>query len=57
MRIIIIISLILSFTISIAQCRKDGIRMKYSNEFLCRILKVSQPDSIIQFGISEKGEL
>jgi len=57
MRIIIILSLILSCTISNAQDRKDTIRMKDGTEILCQVLKVSEPDSIIQFCIRENGEL
>jgi hypothetical protein len=57
MRIIIIISLILAFNISNAQDRKDTIRMNDGAEILCQILKVSKPDSIIQFCIRENGEL
>ncbi len=57
MRIIIIISLILACTIANAQDRKDTIRMNDGAEILCQILKVSKPDSIIQFCIRENGEL
>jgi len=57
MRIIIILSLILACTISNAQDRNDTIRMKDGNEIQCQILKVSEPDSVIQFCIRENGEL
>jgi len=57
MRFIIILSLILSFTISNAQDRKDTIRMKDGAEILCQLLSVSEPDSVIQFCIRENGEL
>ncbi|MDO9254123.1 MAG: hypothetical protein Q7U54_01330 [Bacteroidales bacterium] len=57
MRSIIIISLILACTLSNAQDRKDTIRMKDGTEILCQLLKVSEPDSIIQFCIRENGEL
>ncbi len=57
MRIIIILSLILSCTILNAQDRNDTIRMKDGTEILCQILKVSEPDSIIQFCIRDNGEL
>jgi len=57
MRSILILSLILAFTITYAQDRKDTIRMKDGAEILCQILKVSKPDSIIQFCIRENGEL
>jgi hypothetical protein len=57
MRSILILSLILAFSISNAQDRKDTIRMNDGAEILCQILKVSKPDSIIQFCIRENGEL
>lgn len=57
MRSIIIISLILASVISNAQDRKDTIRMKDGTQILCQILRVSEPDSIIQFCIRESGEL
>jgi len=57
MRSILIVSLILACTIANAQDRKDTIRMKDGAEILCQILKVSKPDSIIQFCIRENGEL
>ncbi len=57
MRILIILSLILSSIISNAQDRKDTIRMKDGTEILCQLLKVSERDSIIQFCIRESGEL
>lgn len=57
MRIIISLSLILVFTISNAQDRKDTIWMKDGAEILCQLLKVSETDSIIQFCIRENGEL
>jgi hypothetical protein len=57
MKITIILSLILACTIANAQDRKDTIRMKDGTEILCQILKVSEPDSVIQFCIRENGEL
>lgn len=57
MKVIIILILILSFTIANAQDRKDTIRMKDGTEILCQILRVSEPDSVIQFCIRESGEL
>lgn len=57
MKIIIILSLILASVISNAQDRKDTIRMKDGTEILCQVLRVSEPDSIIQFCIRESGEL
>lgn len=57
MRILIILSLILTSVISNAQDRKDSIRMKDGTEILCQILNVSEPDSVIQFCIRESGEL
>ena len=57
MKIIIILSLILTCTISNAQDRIDTIRMKDGTEVLCQIIKVSGPDSVIQFCIRENGEL
>jgi hypothetical protein len=57
MRIIILLSLLLSFIISNAQDRKDTIRMKDGIVILCQIVKVSEPDSVIQFCTRENGEL
>ena len=57
MRSIFILSLILACAISNAQDRKDAIRMKDGTEILCQILRVSEPDSVIQFCIRESGEL
>jgi len=57
MKLIIILSLILACTISNAQDRKDTISMKDGTEILCQVLRVSEPDSIIQFCIRENGEL
>jgi hypothetical protein len=57
MRSIIILSLILTCTITNAQDRKDTIRMKDGAEILCQVLRVSEPDSVIQFCIRENGEL
>jgi hypothetical protein len=57
MRFIIILSLILTCTITNAQDRKDTIRMKDGVEILCQVLRVLEPDSVIQFCIRENGEL
>jgi hypothetical protein len=57
MRFIIILSLILICTITNAQDRKDTIRMKDGAEILCQVLRVSEPDSVIQFCVRENGEL
>jgi len=57
MKIIIILSLIFACTITNAQDRRDTIRMKDGTELLCRVLRVSVPDSVIQFCIRENGEL
>ena len=57
MRFIIILSLILACTITNAQDRKDTIRMKDGAEILCQVLRVSEPDSVVQFCIRENGEL
>lgn len=57
MRILIVLSLILASVISNAQDRKDTIRMKDGTLMLCQILRISEPDSIIQFCIRESGEL
>lgn len=57
MRILLILSFIIACTISNAQDRKDTIRMKDGTEILCQVLRVSEPDSIIQFCIRESGEL
>ncbi|MEI8048544.1 MAG: hypothetical protein WCI92_14275 [Bacteroidota bacterium] len=57
MRIILLLSLILSFIFSNAQDRKDTIRMKDGTEILCQIVRISEPDSVIQFCTRENGEL
>ncbi len=57
MRIILLLSLILSFIISNAQDRKDTIRMKDGTDILCQIVRVSEPDSVIQFCTRENGDL
>lgn len=57
MRFTIILSLILFSVITQAQDRKDIIRMKDGSEIQCQILRVSEPDSIIQFCVRENGEL
>jgi hypothetical protein len=57
LKISIILSLLLTFNFAFTQGRKDTLRMKDGTEILCQILRVSEPDSVIQFCIRESGEL